>query len=97
MQQQFREKGIEIKISKFKFFKKQVNFLGNIITAEGYRVNPSLRKPIIKYLGDLASVWRLILGLIRILSQTYAKLHFSCMITQRPVGETSKQFQISNK
>ena len=65
---QHREKGIKLKPSKRKLFKKQVKCLGNIITAEGYRVDLSLTKPIIKFLGDpprdITGAWGLILVLL---------------------------------
>ena len=35
-----------------KFFQKQVKLLGNIATAESYKVDPSLTEPITKFLGD---------------------------------------------
>ena len=34
------------------FSQKQIKFLGHIFTAEGYKADPSLTKPIIKFLGD---------------------------------------------
>ena len=47
MLQRFRERRL-----KCKFFEKQVNFLGQIVTAEGYKVDLSLTKPITKFIGD---------------------------------------------
>ena len=72
--QQFTERGMKLKPSKCKFFQKQVKFLGHIVTAEGYKVDPSLTKSITKFLGDPPR-------LIKILSQTYSKLQFSCTTT----------------
>ena len=45
-------KEINLKPWKCKFFQKQVKFHGNIVTAEGYKVDPSLTKPITKLVGD---------------------------------------------
>ena len=50
--QQFRDKRIKWKPSMCKFFQKQVKLLGNIATAESYKVDPSLTEPITKFLGD---------------------------------------------
>ena len=52
IQQRFRERGIKLKLSECKFFRKQTNFLGHIVTAKIYRVDPSLTKPMKKFLGD---------------------------------------------
>ena len=49
------------------FFQKQVNFVFHIVTAEGYKVDPSLTKSITNFLSesprDIAGVCRL-LGLL---------------------------------
>ena len=54
--QRFRERRIKLKPSKCKFFqKKKIKFLSHIVTAESYKVEPSLTKPINKFLGDSPS------------------------------------------
>ena len=45
-------KEINLKPSKCKFLQKQVRFHGNTVTVEGYKADPSLTKPITKFVGD---------------------------------------------
>ena len=62
--QRFKEREIKLKPSKCKFFQKQVTFPGHVFIAEGYKVDPSLTKPITKFLADpprdIASVRRIL-------------------------------------
>ena len=51
--QQLRERGIKLKPPKCKFFQEQVKFFGHIVTAVGYKVNPSLTKAITKFFVDV--------------------------------------------
>ena len=60
---------------------KTSQFFGHIVTTEGYKVDPSLTKPITKFLGHPTRHIKGFLKLIKILSQTYPKLHFSCVTT----------------
>ena len=79
--QRFRGKRIKLKPSKCKLFQKQAMFLGHIITTEGYKVDPSLTKPITKFLGHPPRDIKGFLRLIKILLQTNPKLQFSCATT----------------
>jgi len=62
-----REHGIKLKARKCKVFKKEVNYLGRIVSADGYRVDPSNVKAVLalketnpKTVGDV----RKLLGLL---------------------------------
>ena len=62
-----REHGIKLKAGKCKVFKKEVNYLGRIVSADGYRVDPSSVKAVLtlketnpKTFGDV----RKLLGLL---------------------------------
>ena len=62
-----REHGIKLKARKCKMFKKEVNYLGRIVSADGYRVDPSNVKAVLalketnpKTVGDV----RKLLGLL---------------------------------
>ena len=46
--QRLKEHGVKLKPRKCKMFKKEVNFLGRIVSAEGYRLDPTSTKPILE-------------------------------------------------
>ena len=41
-----RSKGIKLKPKKCKLFQKEVTYLGHIVSAEGYRIDPKTTKPV---------------------------------------------------
>ena len=43
---QLHSKGIKLKPKKCKLFQKEVTYLGHIVSAEGYRIDPKTTKPV---------------------------------------------------
>ena len=65
--QRLREKGVKLKARECKLFKHEVNYLGRIVSPEGYRIDPSnvkavqeLKNSVPKQVGDI----RKLLGLL---------------------------------
>ena len=42
-----RDHGVKLKPRKCKLFKREVNFLGRVISAEGYKLDPATMTPIL--------------------------------------------------
>ena len=40
-----REHGVKLKPRKYKLFKREVTFLGRVVSEEGYKLDPSCTKP----------------------------------------------------
>ena len=47
--QRLKQHGVKLKPRKCKLFQLEVNFLGHIVLAEGYRLDPSSIKPILNF------------------------------------------------
>ena len=45
--QRIREHGVKLKPKKCKLFRREVNFLGRVVSAEGYKFNPATIAPVL--------------------------------------------------
>ena len=54
-----RLRGVKLKASKCNLFRKKVHFLGHIVTAEGYQLDPASTQPLQEVLNNTtAKRWR---------------------------------------
>ena len=85
---ELRERGLKIQLDKSEFLRKEVPFLGHIITPEGIKLNPDKIKAIIKYpIPKTQTDVRTYLGLTgfyRKFIKNYAKI-------SKPLSDTLKK------
>jgi len=87
-----REHGIKLKARKCKMFKREVNYLGRIVSADGYRVDPSNVKAVLalketnpKTVGDVRKLLGL-LGYYRKYIQDFSRIaHPLFELLKKPV------------
>ena len=93
----FRERGIKLKPSKCKFFKKKIKkikFLSHIVTAESYKVDPSLTKPINKFLGDPPSDIESVCKHVVLLGYFRRHIQSFSLVALQTAEKRNQQFQI---
>ena len=95
-------KGIKLKPKKCKLFQKGVTYLGRIVSAEGYRIDPKTTKPVEalrhtcpKTVGDVRKLLGL-LGYFRRYIQDFSRIA-SPLYDLLKFGETSESLQLQSK
>ena len=76
-----REHGVKLKPRKCKLFKKEVVFLGRVVSEEGYKLDPSSIKPVLslkesspKTVNEVCKL----MGVLKLLSSIYKELLKNC-------------------
>ena len=69
-----RQQGIKLKPAKCKLFRKEVCFLGRIVSKDGYRVDPSGITAVTSLAQEAPKTVETINGFSRLLSSLYSKL-----------------------
>ena len=76
--QRLRDASLKLKTPKCKFARKEVQYLGHIVSADGVRADPGKTKAVVEYQSQGCQTAETISWAYQLLSSVYQRLFFAC-------------------